>query len=72
MPKYPELKEVYEKANLYSKTIPFNSMKISLKNKLRVFQKYTSFWAWYQWQYGLSTDLLGRVWKIDNKSLAEF
>ena len=68
----PELKEVYEKANLYSKTIPFNSMKISPEKQIEGFSKIPLlFEPGTQWQYGLSTDLLGRVLEaIDKKSLA--
>ena len=35
----PEIKEIYEKANLYSKTIPFKSMKISPKKQIKGFSK---------------------------------
>ena len=69
----PEIREFYEKANLYSKTIPFKSMKISPKKQIEGFSKIPLlFEPGTQWQYGLSTDLLGRVLEvIDNKSLAE-
>ena len=56
----PELKDVYEKANLYSKTIPFNSMKISPEKQIEGFQIPLLFEPGTQWHYGLSTDLLGR------------
>ena len=48
-------------------------MKISPKKQIEGFSKIPLlFEPGTQWQYGLSTDLLGRVLEvIDNKSLAE-
>lgn len=66
----PELKEIYEKANLYSKTIPFNSIKISPEKQIEGFSKIPLlFVPGTQWQYGLSTDLLGRVLEVIAKKV---
>ncbi len=69
--RYASMRSAYEKVDLFSAEVPFKSMMLTPAQQIDAFSKAPLLWQpGSTWEYGLSTDLLGRVLEvIGNKPL---